>query len=204
MTARRSVGRAAAVTALLVVTLVSMAPSAPAIETADFGMAPASRAEAGGALRIKVAAGSGESEKTLRVWNKTKRPLELQLQIASATRGANGTAELGGDSPSVRWVALSATSVPIPARGDRQVNVRIAVPEEAGPGHHTFAVVAEPAPPAGQPPPAVVARLAVAGFLDIGNEPPPPASLALVPVMAAVVALAGAVSLVIRQRLVGQ
>lgn len=203
MTARRSLGRAAAVTALLVVGLVSLAWPASAIETADFGMEPASREDSGGPLRIDVPAGGGDTERSLRVWNKTKRPLEVRLQVVPASRQPGGTAVLGGDSPSVQWVTLSSTSVSIPARGERTVNVRVTLPKTTGPGDHTFAVVAEPAPPPGQPAPAVVARLAVAGFLDIGN-PRPTTSLALVPVMAAVVALAGAAALVVRQRLASQ
>lgn len=203
MTARRSVGRAAAVTALLLVGLVVLAGPASAIETAEFGMEPASREESGGPLRIEVPAGGGETERALRIWNKTKRPLEIRLQVVSATRAADGTAALGGDSPSVQWVTLAPASAAIPPRGERKVTVRITMPKDTGPGTHTFAIVAEPAPPAGQAPPAVVSRLAVAGFLDIGSAPAPASSLALLPVLAAAVALAGAASLVIRQRLVG-
>lgn len=201
MTTRSSLERAAVVTAVLVVSLVSLAAPASAIETADFGMEPASRGESGGPLRIDASAGGGDTVRPLRVWNKTKRPLEVRLQVVSASRRPDGTAVLGGESPSVRWVTLSPASVSLPPRGEHTVAVRVALPKATGPEDHTFAVVAEPAPPPGQPAPAVVARLAVAGFLDIGN-PGPAASLALVPVIAAVVALAGALCLVIRQRLV--
>ena len=202
MTVRRSVGRAAAVTALLVVTLVSLASPAPAIETADFGMEPASREESGGPLRIEAPAGGGNTTRQLRVWNKTKRPVEVRLQVVPASRRPDGTAVLGGDSPSVQWVTLSSTSVSIPARGERTINVPVTMPKTPGPGDHTFAVMAAPAPPPGQAPPAVVARLAVAGFVNVGNVPPTSSSLPLLPMVAAGVALAGVVSLVIRQRLV--
>jgi len=181
--------------------LVSMAPPAGAIETADFGMAPASREEAGGALRLEVPAG-GETERALRVWNKTKRPLVVQLQAVSAERGPDGTAVLGGDSPSVGWVTLSPPSVSIPAGGEARVTVRVAVPAGIGPGAHTFAVVAEPEPPAGQPAPAVVSRLAVAGYLEIGETAPPSNNVGAVPVVLAVVALGAAISLAVRHRLV--
>lgn len=202
MRGRRSLGRAAATGVMVALILVSMAPPAGAIETADFGMAPASREEAGGALRLEVPAGGGETERALRVWNKTKRPLVVQLQLVAAERGPDGTAVLGGDSPSIGWVTLSPPSVSIPARGESRVTVRIAVPADIGPGTHTFAVVAEPEPPAGQPAPAVVSRLAVAGYLEIGETAPPSNKVGAVPVVLALVALGVAISLAVRHRLV--
>lgn len=208
MTARRSVGRAAAVTAVLFVSLVSLAGAAQAIETADFGMEPASGSEAGGALRIEAPAGGGESERELRVWNKTKQPLVVQLQVVSATRGGDGAAVLGGESPALGWVTLSPTTVTIPAKSQRAVGVHISLPPGTGPGAHTFAVVAEPATPAGKPPPAVVARVAVAGYLDVGradtshHTSTSSDDVGLLPVLAGVLALVAVVSFAVRQRLV--
>lgn len=209
MTARRSVGRAAAVTAVLFASLVSLAGAAQAIETADMGMEPASGSEAGGALRIEAPAGGGESERELRVWNKTKQPLVVQLQVVSATRGADGVAVLGGDSAALGWVTLSPTTVTIPAKSQVAVAVHISLPPGAGAGGHTFAVVAEPAPPAGKPAPAVVSRVAVAGYLDVGgaatsSDPAATSSdkVGLVPVLAGVLALVAVVAFAVRQRLV--
>lgn len=136
------------------VALMLLAPTpAGAIETEAFGIEPAQRGDdVGTGVPVDLRAGE-KTEVALRVWNKTERPLALELRAAPATLDAAGTPRLGGDPEPAGWITFRDTVVTLGAGERRVVTVDVAAPDRVEATERTAAVVARPqingdAPPA--------------------------------------------------------
>ena len=171
---------AAAVAAVALLTLMSPALHAAAIETTSFGIDHTGD----GRLEIPIRAGERTTARA-EVWNKTDAPVTLELRVVPAEVDDGGAPKLGaGDSEAASWVKLRQTSVELAAQERREVVIAVEPPDHLSEETKTFAVLAQIAPEPGAAP-AVLQRLALIGYL----EPDPDAlSVRSIPVWLIVVA----------------
>jgi hypothetical protein len=142
---------------------------AGAIETTSYGLDVVERTP-DGRLHLELEAGKRTTGQ-VRVWNKQQQPLTLQLSVAPARIGKDGTVSLGGDGEGVDWVTLSPSRVELAPGADRVVEVRVDAPRKLQGDDLAVAVQVEPAASATGEQPAVVQRLALTTYLepDEGN-----------------------------------
>lgn len=121
-----------------------------------------------------VAPGS-RFERRIRVCNGTSAPVDVQLYP--------GAAEIEGDAfravegrvgnELTGWITVEPSRVTIPARGERLVTARFAVPADA-PGGERYAAILLEAPPVQRPGGFSVAnRVGVRVYLSVGGEQEP-------------------------------
>jgi hypothetical protein len=147
-----------AVVGLLLLLATAPAPSAHAIETATFGLAPVGMERT--ALHVSVRPGR-HVEDGVRVWNKSSEPITLTLSVQGARIDADGKVVLGGNGGATSWVQVRRSTVTLPPNEFAAVGVGITAPRNMPRGEATAAVVAEPAGGAGARDVAVLQRVAL-------------------------------------------
>ncbi|WP_435736656.1 hypothetical protein V5D56_18080 [Cellulosimicrobium sp. PMB13] len=114
--------------------------------TVTWGVRPAETAEGveRPTLRLEVEPGSTADDAVV-VSNYSAEPLGLALYPADVRTGQDGTpaAALAADEPegAAAWVTLDAATVTVDPGASATVPFRVAVPADAEPGDHTFALL---------------------------------------------------------------
>jgi hypothetical protein len=136
------------------------AQSASAIETSSFGLGPAGPSSRT-ALHEDVRPGH-HTDDAVRVWNKTDKPVVVNLAVQGATIDKAGQVSLGGNAGAARWVRLSTAKVTLAPHASVEVPVAFEGPRTMPSGTSTAAIVAEAeSGPGGSSSVAVLQRVAL-------------------------------------------
>lgn len=153
----------AALVALTVVAGLVFASARPAaaIETDTFGIDVVQPTD-DGRLHIPLRVDRA-SARSMRVWNKTDRPVRLTLSVVGARLGDDGAVSLGGDDRAAAWVRLRPDVLELEPGVEATVEVSAESPSPRPGRTHTVAVLVSPEAGPGQ---AVLQRLALTAFLE--------------------------------------
>lgn len=181
--------RTAAAVAIAAAMFTAAGPVA-AIETKDLGLEPVRAGEQGGRQSLRVAITPGSKTKdAVRVWNKTDRPLTVELRATAAKTDADGSVALGGDAEAASWIDVADERLTLPPRGERVVRITVDAPDELPALETTAAILVQPVVDRGAPP-AILQRVAVMTYLSSATlHAPPGAGTALPPWLIAVAVL---------------
>lgn len=126
---------------LVVVWLGLTAAPGGAIETESFGLTPGGSS---GRTALHESVRPGRSVRdSVRVWNKTDKPITVRLDVQGATLSPSGEVSLGGNAGATGWVSLESSLVSLPARASVEVPVVVRAPRTMPSGTSTAAVVAQ-------------------------------------------------------------
>lgn len=168
--------------------------TAHAIETKDVGLEPVPTGDDGGrqSLRVEIIPGR-EATDAVRVWNKTDRPLTVDLLATAAKKAGDGSVSLGGDAAPASWIDVEHGRITLPPKGERVIAITVRPPEALPALETTAAIMVQPVSDAAAPP-AILQRVAVMTYLSASSLHAPPATGTRLPVWLIVIAVLLAVA----------